>query len=177
MKAANQGLRADVVLEGGGVKGIGLVGALVALTEAGYQLNRISGTSAGAIVGSLVAAGLSGDRLKERALSLDYAKFRDPSLLDRIPLAGQGLALLQGTGIYQGDYAHEWVRSQLAALNVHTFRDLKIDDESLPPERRYKLVRRRTVVQLPHRLTGPDRRSEAVLAHLRSHRAAQPARR
>jgi NTE family protein len=64
VKAANQGLKADVVLEGGGVKGIVLVGALVALTEAGYQLNRISGTSAGAIVGSLVAAGLTGDRLR-----------------------------------------------------------------------------------------------------------------
>ena len=32
------------------------------------------------------------------------------------------------------------VRSQLAELGVHTFGDLKIDDESLPPERRYKLV-------------------------------------
>ena len=140
MTAAVQELAADVVLQGGGVKGIGLAGALVALTDAGYQLNRLSGTSAGAVVGSLAAAGLAGDRLKKVALSLDYAKFRDPSPLDRIPLAGKGLALLQGNGIYQGDYALEWVRSQLAALDIHTFGDLKIDDESLPPERRYKLV-------------------------------------
>ena len=53
-------------------------------------------------------------------------------MLDRIPLAGKGLALPQGSGIFQGDYAHEWVRSQLAALNVHTFGDLKTNDESLP---------------------------------------------
>lgn len=135
-----QKLKADVVLEGGGVKGIGLVGALVALTDAGYTFNRISGTSAGAIVGALAAAGLTGDGLREGALSLDYAKFRDASPLDRLPLTGKGLALLQGSGLYRGDYAHEWVRSHLAALGVHTFGDLKIDDESLPPERRYKLV-------------------------------------
>lgn len=140
MARSTQKLRADVVLEGGGVKGVGLVGALVALTDAGYTFNRISGTSAGAIVGALAAAGLTGDGLKEGALSLDYAKFRDPSPLDRLPLAGKGLALLQGSGLYQGDYAHEWVRSRLAELGVRTFGDLKIDDESLPPERRYKLV-------------------------------------
>jgi NTE family protein len=140
VNAMEQSLKADVVLEGGGVKGIGLVGVLAALTDAGYQLNRISGTSAGAVVGSLAAAGLTGDRLKRGALSLDYTKFTDPTMLDGIPLAGKGLALFQGTGIYQGDYAHEWVRSQLAALDVHTFGDLKIEDQSLPPERRYKLV-------------------------------------
>ena len=140
MTKAVQKLKADVVLEGGGVKGIGLVGALVALTNAGYRLNRISGTSAGAVVGALAAAGLTGDHLKEAALSLDYAKFRDPAPLDRIPLAGEGLALLEGSGIYQGDYAREWVRSKLAELGVHTFGDLKIDDDRLPPERRYKLV-------------------------------------
>lgn len=107
--------------------------------EEGHD-GAVTGTSAGAVVGALAAAGLTGDRLKERALSLDYAKFRDPVPLDRIPLAGKGLALFQGSGIYQGDYAHEWVRSQLAALGIHTFGDLLIDDESLPPERRYKLV-------------------------------------
>ena len=48
--------RADLVLSGGGVKGVGLVGAVVALLDAGYQPQRISGTSAGSIVGAVVAA-------------------------------------------------------------------------------------------------------------------------
>jgi NTE family protein len=135
-----EGLQADLVLGGGGVKGIGLVGALVALTAAGYRFNRISGTSAGAIVGSLAAAGLTGERLRQGVLSLDYAKFKDPAPLESIPLAGKAVALVEGDGMYQGDYAHEWIRSQLAALGVHTFADLKINDRSLPPERRYKLV-------------------------------------
>ena len=47
----------DLVLAGGGVKGIGHVGALEVLEEHGYdKFQRVAGTSVGAIVGSLVAA-------------------------------------------------------------------------------------------------------------------------
>ena len=54
---------ADLVLSGGGVKGIGLVGAVVALMNAGYSAQRVSGTSAGSIVGAVVAAASIGDQL------------------------------------------------------------------------------------------------------------------
>ena len=37
----------DLVLAGGGVKGIGLVGAVVKLMEAGYRAYRVAGSSAG----------------------------------------------------------------------------------------------------------------------------------
>src|SRR5215471_3722300 len=47
---------ADLVLEGGGVKGIGLAGAVLALDEAGYRFQRVAGTSAGAIAAALIAA-------------------------------------------------------------------------------------------------------------------------
>ena len=50
-------LKADLVLSGGGVKGIGLAGATVALMEAGYAIQRVSGTSAGSVVGAILAAG------------------------------------------------------------------------------------------------------------------------
>jgi NTE family protein len=46
----------DLVLAGGGVKGIGLAGAVVKLMEAGYRACRVAGSSAGSIVGSIVAA-------------------------------------------------------------------------------------------------------------------------
>ena len=45
-----------------------------------------------------------------------------------------------GSGIYKGDYAHDWVRSQLRGLGVTTFGDLAIDDDELPAEQRYRLV-------------------------------------
>ncbi|MGH7289950.1 MAG: patatin-like phospholipase family protein, partial [Myxococcota bacterium] len=137
--------RVDLVLSGGGVKGVGLVGAIVGLLDAGYQPQRISGTSAGSIVGAIVAAAahtgaLTGSQVKELALQLDYRKFLDPGPVERVPLVGPSLALLRGSGIYRGDYAHEWVRRQLADLGVTTFADLAIDDDELPPEQRYRLV-------------------------------------
>src|SRR6185437_7140056 len=49
-------LRCDLALEGGGVKGIALVGAVLVLDEAGYKIQRVAGTSAGAIAASLIAA-------------------------------------------------------------------------------------------------------------------------
>jgi NTE family protein len=136
---------ADLVLSGGGVKGIGLVGAVVALMDAGYAAQRVSGTSAGSIVGAIVAAASHGNQLgaeevKELALQLDYHKFTDPGALERVPVLGPSFAVLRGTGIYQGDYAHDWVASQLKNLGVTTFGDLAINDDNIPEEQRYKLV-------------------------------------
>ena len=137
--------RADLVLSGGGVKGIGLVGAVVALMEAGYTPQRVSGTSAGSIVAAIVAAASQGAQLtpeevKDLALDLDYRKFTDPGPIERVPVLGPSLALLRGSGVYKGDYAHDWVRRQLKDLGVTTFGDLAVDDAELPEERRYKLV-------------------------------------
>src|SRR5262249_32780115 len=105
-----------------------------------YRPRRVSGTSAGGIVGALVAAGLTGDTLTEAAMRLRYEKFADKVPLDRIPMLGPGLALLLDDGLYRGDYARGWVADGLALLGVHTFGDLALDDPQLPPEQRYKLV-------------------------------------
>ncbi|BBX04656.1 phospholipase [Mycolicibacterium moriokaense] len=138
-------LRADLVLSGGGVKGIGLVGAVGALVDAGYEVQRVSGTSAGSLVGAVVAAAsqsdpLSSEQLRDLALSVPYRKFADSGPIERIPLLGTAWGLLRETGIYRGDFAHEWVRGELKNLGVSTFGDLAIDDKHLLPERRYRLV-------------------------------------
>ncbi len=53
----------DIVFEGGGAKGLALVGALRAIEEAGFRYRRLVGTSAGAISATLVAAGYSSTEL------------------------------------------------------------------------------------------------------------------
>jgi predicted acylesterase/phospholipase RssA len=136
---------ADLVLSGGGVKGIGLVGAVVALMEAGYRIGRISGTSAGSLVGAVMAAAahgeqLTGEQLKEIALSLPYRKFLDPVSAATVPVLGTAWAALHGRGIYRGDFIHDWVERELRTLGVRTFGDLAIDDPDLPVEQRYRLV-------------------------------------
>lgn len=135
----------DLVLAGGGVKGIGLAGAVVKLMEAGYRAYRVAGSSAGSIVGSIVAAAAKNDQMTPRevrdlTLSIDYRKFLDPGPVERLPLLGPSWAILQGTGIYQGDYAHDFIADQLADLGVSTFGDLRLDDDELAPEQRYRLV-------------------------------------
>jgi NTE family protein len=127
---------ADLVLEGGGVKGIGLVGAYSALQQAGYAFHRIAGTSAGAIVGALIAADITPDELQRVMREIDYGRFEDKGYLDHLWLVGKGASLLFEKGIYEGRYLREWLDQQLAALGVRTFGDLRIEDpgSSLPPE-------------------------------------------
>src|SRR5271166_1545674 len=144
-RLANQSKSMDLVLSGGGVKGIGLVGAVVALMDAGYSVMRVSGVSAGSLVGSIVAAAshrnqLAGNEIKELALSLPYHKFRDSGPVGRVPLVGQAFGLLRETGMYRGDFAHQWVRSELKNLGITTFGDLAIDDAQMSEERRYRLA-------------------------------------
>lgn len=138
----NEAWIADLVLEGGGVKGIGLVGAVAALHDKGYEFGapgRVAGTSAGAIVGSLIAAGLPVPAMVKLMRELDYRRFRDSPPLG---LLGRGASLLTALGIYRGDYLHRWIAEQLAGCGVRTFRDLKLADpgSDLPPERAYRLV-------------------------------------
>jgi len=133
----------DIVLEGGGVKGIGLVGALHELEKAGYQSCRIAGTSAGAIVGALYASGVSADRLTTIMSSLDYTKFRDEKWLRHLGIAGKTLSLLFGKGIYEGKFLHNWLTATLEAEGIRTFADLQLTEPwamKLPPYQRYKLV-------------------------------------
>jgi NTE family protein len=133
---------ADLVLEGGGVKGIGLVGAYERLKAAGYQFHRIAGTSAGAIVGALIAAEMPIEELRRVMREVDYGSFEDKGFLDHLGLVGKGASLLFEKGIYEGRYLHEWLDGLLAGLGKRTFGDLRIDDpgSSLPPERAYRLV-------------------------------------
>ncbi|MGB2919056.1 MAG: patatin-like phospholipase family protein [Mycobacterium sp.] len=139
------GKHADLVLSGGGVKGVALVGAVAALVRAGYVPQRVSGTSAGALVGAVLAAAtrsgeLSADRLAALAMDIDYRKFLDPGPVERVPVVGPAWGVLTGGGIYRGEALREWVAARLAEFGVTTFADLAIDDDSLPPEQRYRLV-------------------------------------
>lgn len=133
---------ADLVLEGGGVKGIGLVGAISVLEEHGYVFHRVAGTSAGAIVGSLVAAGMTSAQMQQVMQQVEYGKFQDEGFLDHLGLVGKGLSLLLEKGIYEGKYLKEWLGDQLKGLDVQTFADLRLDDpgSSLPAAQSYKLV-------------------------------------
>ena len=149
----------DVVLEGGGVKGIGLVGALQVLADNGFVPQRIAGTSAGAITAALLAAGYGPDEMEEKLLGLPLRDFMDEGPEDRVPLIGKPISILAEKGIYEGKRLQEWMAEMLAEKNVMTFGQLKyaeVDD----PRRRYRLhmiasdVTRKRMLILPQH--APD---------------------
>jgi NTE family protein len=120
-------MRVDLVFEGGGVKGIGLVGTLAVLEERGYVPQNVAGASAGAIVAALVAAGYRAAKLREIMIKLDFLSFQDRGWEDRIPLVGKALSLLKDKGVFEGDAFLRWVRQHLADKKVETFGDLVYD--------------------------------------------------
>jgi NTE family protein len=142
--------KVDLVLEGGGVKGIGLVGAVLTMSEKGYVFPRVAGTSAGAIVASLIAAhqvaGRPLSNLETIMTSVDYSMFQDEQPLERLAgTPGEIAELLLHMGIAKGDYLVEWLGNVLADLGVHTFADLAISDTDdsgtgLPADQRFRLV-------------------------------------
>lgn len=172
--------RVDLVCEGGGVRGIGLVGAVDALADAGYRFPRVAGSSAGAIVASLVAAlqtaGEPVTRLAEMMRSIDYPKFLDRNLIGHVPLIGGGLSLLLSDGVYRGAYLEQLLGGLLADLGVHTFGDLRTGEA--PEQFAWSLVvtasdlSRRRLVRIPWDLDSygihPDDFSVARAVHASS---------
>lgn len=130
-------LFADLVFEGGGVKGIGLAGAYAALEQRGYRPKSVAGTSAGAITAALVAAGYSSAELDEILLALPFAEFKDEGRLDRLPLGRLASVLLE-KGIYEGDYLERWMGELLEAKGVTRFGQL-VNEDAEHPSGRYRL--------------------------------------
>ncbi|MFN3554541.1 MAG: patatin-like phospholipase family protein [Bacteroidales bacterium] len=65
--------RVAVVLSGGGAKGVAHVGVLQALEEFGIPIDYIAGTSMGAIVGGMYAAGYSPAEIEQLITSPEFA--------------------------------------------------------------------------------------------------------
>jgi NTE family protein len=193
--SAPKELVADLALEGGGVKGIAIVGAVSVLSEAGYRFPRVAGTSAGAIAGTLIAAisaaGKPMSSLKGYLEGLSFLKFMPEGKIHHffdhdLGRAGGALAdaaiLSRQMGLYSGDYLAEWLGPILQdEFGVRTFADLKItleDDPgmSLPESRRYRVVvhtadiTRGELVRLPwdYNYYGHDRDAEEVVGAVRA---------
>lgn len=148
MTQADAANRADLVLEGGGVKGIGLVGAVITLSDAGWTFPRVAGTSAGAICAALVAslqrAGRPMADLNTIMATIEYRDFMQGDWAERhLGKVGEiGHLALHG-GMYDDDYLLEWLGGALESIGITTFGQLRIDDDpdtALPPAARYSLV-------------------------------------
>lgn len=170
---------ADLVLEGGGIKGIGLVGAAAELEAHGYRFKRLAGTSVGAIVAALLAAGFHAAEVEELLLETGLLRFADTSAVDRIPIVGPGLSLLRENGVLEGTAFRNWLADTLGQRGVVTFGDLRERDRrsDLRDDRSYRLVVTATdltlgqLVYLPwdyRRLYGLDPEEQVVADAVRA---------
>src|ERR1051326_3476441 len=122
--------KVDLVFQGGGVLGVGLVGAYSVLEQQQFKPQNVAGTSAGAIVATLIGAGYTADQVRDVINNLDFKKLTDPTFVTGLPLVGklvpmQVLSMLLEQGMYKGDFFLHTMRDLLKDKGITTFGDLK----------------------------------------------------
>ena len=97
----------NLVFEGGGVKGIAYVGAMEVLAEKGIleKIQRIGGTSAGAINAILAGLNYSVDEMGEILRRLNFNNFMD----DSWGIIRDTDRLINEFGWYKGDFFRKWI--------------------------------------------------------------------
>jgi NTE family protein len=133
---------ADAVLEGGGMRCIAHVGALCVAEARGYRWQHCAGTSAGALVAALLAAGYTAQELRSLLGTIDFARFaRDRGLKGSW---GMQLArLLMRGGLHTGNALESFLRDLLNARGKRTFGDLVVPGQERTPKTshfRYRLL-------------------------------------
>lgn len=114
----------DAVFEGGGVRGIAFVGAISEFDKAGFRWNNVAGTSAGAIIASLVAAGFSGPELEQSMREFNYLALTRKRGIANLPIVGPLINLWIKEGLFTGDYLLQWMTAKLRTKRISTFGDL-----------------------------------------------------
>lgn len=130
--------RVDLVLEGGGVKGIALAGAIAVLEERGFQPQRVAGTSAGAIAAAAVASGYTAAEIRDILQGMDFNAFKDKAWEDKLPFVDRFASILLDQGIYEGNYFLNFMAGILATKGKKTFGDLIYDENATELRYRHK---------------------------------------
>jgi NTE family protein len=123
--AAPPPVKIGLVLGGGAARGFAHIGVIKALEAQGIVPDVIVGTSAGAVVGSLYAAGLSGFDLQKTAMEIEESQIGDWSLPDRGVFKGEALQNFVNKAV--GNRALEKLPRNLAVVAT----DLKSGDAVL----------------------------------------------
>ncbi len=101
----------NLVFEGGGVKGIAYGGALKVLDQMKIlpQIERVAGTSAGAINAALLSLGYSFEEVSEIIASTNFKEFEDKSGF----VLNNMLRIIRNFGWFKGDAFTEWIGDKI----------------------------------------------------------------
>lgn len=125
-RATGQTYQVAWVLSSGGPRGFVHVGVLKALAELGCKPDLVVGSSVGALVGCLYAAGLSLQRIETLALETSMANFIQPSMSGDQWLSAGGISrlvntLLENKPLQQLPIAFAAVAIDKASRRPHAF--------------------------------------------------------
>lgn len=121
-------MKINLVCEGGGIKGIAHIGAVCALEDSGFTFNSFAGTSAGAMISSLLATGYSGHELKDILFNLDFNLYIKKTLLSSIPIIGEKLSLFKSKGLFSTDAIYELLTKLFEKKHKKYFKDISTED-------------------------------------------------
>jgi NTE family protein len=113
----------NAVFEGGGVRGVGLAGAVAALEESGVRFSSVAGTSVGAIVAALLAAGFTSKEMRDEIGQLNFKQFKYKG--DKISFFKMLMSVNHELGLYDTGYFETWLAGLLRRKGVVNFGDLK----------------------------------------------------
>src|SRR5688572_3135518 len=133
--SAQNDTKIGLTLSGGGAKGLAHIGILQAIDSAGLNVDYITGTSMGSIMGALYAVGYSGNQIEEIARGMDWSNlFSGKPLMSNVNITekdefdsyalevpiekGQ---LKIGTGLIEGQEI--WVKFQELFMPVYNIKD------------------------------------------------------
>ncbi|MFC1613698.1 patatin-like phospholipase family protein [Gemmatimonadota bacterium] len=92
--------KVGLVLSGGGAKGLAHIGVLKVLEEAGIEVDYVTGTSMGSIVGALYSIGYDTGMIEQIALEMDW----DQLLTDKISMRNISVIEKKEEGRYVGSF-------------------------------------------------------------------------
>ncbi|WP_461206853.1 patatin-like phospholipase family protein [Clostridium sp. DL1XJH146] len=118
-------MKINAVFEGGGIRAIGIIGAVNCFEDSGFTWAKLAGTSSGAIMATLLASGFTGKEINKLLINTNFLKFMDRNPVQRIPFVGKPLGIIREKGIFSGDYMEEYFYDIFAAKGVYTFSNLK----------------------------------------------------
>ncbi len=115
----------NLVLEGGGVRGLAYAGVFSVLEEKGVlqQIENIGGSSAGSIAGMLVCIGYTANEIDSLMIELPVQKFND----GKGGVVGKYKRFKKDFGIYKGSAFENWLQKLVAhktGMPLLTFKQL-----------------------------------------------------
>ena len=122
----------NLVMEGGGIRGVAYAGAFKVLEEKGVMqhIENVAGSSAGAIAGLMLAVGYNADEIDSILKSLPFEEFND----GHGGLYGKYKRIKKKFGIYKGDKFEKWLRELLdskvgnACLTFRELHEMKLQN-------------------------------------------------